>query len=80
MMKDNIHEKIIDLCNGAFMHGAGYERKGFKFSRYTIDEYISIAGAKGYSAKEIEQSAIEHSGMKPKKIKYRVEAFFALGG
>ena len=80
MMKNEIHEKIVDLCNEAFLHGAGYARKDFKFTKYSIDEYISIAGAKGFSAEEIERSAIEHSGMKPAKVRYRVEAFFALGG
>ena len=80
MMKNEIHEKIVDLCIEAFLHGAGYARKDFKFTKYSIDEYISIAGAKGFSAEEIERSAIEHSGMKPDKVRYRVEAFFALGG
>ena len=78
--KGNIHEKIVELCNESFLHGSGCVRTNFKFTKYSIDEYISIAGAKGFSAEEIEKSAIEHSGMKPDKVRYRVEAFFALGG
>ena len=39
-----------------------------------LDEYYNL------TAEEIERSAIEHSGMKPAKVRYRVEAFFALGG
>lgn len=80
MKKNEIHEKIVNLCNEAFLHGSGCVRTNFKFTKYSIDEYISIAGAKGFSAEEIERSAIEHSGMKPAKVRYRVEAFFALGG
>ena len=80
MMENNIHEKIVDLCNEAFLHGSGCVRTNFKFTKYSIDEYISIAGAKGFSAEEIERSAIENSGMKPDKVRYRVEAFFAIGG
>ena len=74
----NFNPRTHEGCD--FLHGSGCVRTNFKFTKYSIDEYISIAGAKGFSAEEIEKSAIEHSGMKPAKVRYRVEAFFALGG
>ena len=52
--KENIHEKIVDLCNEAFLHGSGCVRTNFKFTKYSIDEYIAIAAAQGLSAEEIE--------------------------